>query len=233
MHRHISARRIALRALSGLAVPLAVVVGLAAPASAANSSWTESVYHGNGHSLGTAPATVAGSTVSFNFSPDTYAALLTSSDKSLTGDLSNTTVSDTVSVTGMNPSASFVDQNGGGCTPDNQNVRFYFASPSAGGNGNGFFTKYWWSNPVHVQLQNDGAGGVAPTTISVSLADPAQWSDWNGQQGDSSPDVTTAFDSAISKVGTIGLSFGGGCFFENGVSVTSGTATFNSQFSES
>jgi hypothetical protein len=65
------------------------------------------------------------------------------------------------------------------------------------------------------------------------MSDPSQWSDWHGQKGDSSSGVTAAFDSAISKVSEIGLSFGGGCFFENGVSITSGTATFNSQFSES
>ena len=226
-------RRMALRGAAALAVPLCVGVGLAMPASAANSAWTEYVYHANGNSLGAQPATVSGNTASFQFAPGTYAALLTTSDRSLTGDLSNSTVADTVSVTGMDPTASFVDQNGGGCTPDNQSVRFYFTSPSAGGGGNGFATKYWWSNPVSVQLLNDGSGGVAPTTISVSMADPSQWSDFNGQHADSSPGVTAAFDSAISKVSSIGLSFGGGCFFENGVSITSGTASFNSQFGES
>jgi hypothetical protein len=191
------------------------------------------MYKANGNSLTTAPATVSGSTVSFNFSPGTYAALLTTSDKSLTGDLSSSTVTDTVSVTGMDPTAAFVEQNGGGCTPDNQSVRFFFTSQNAGGNGSGFYARYWWSNPVSVQLTNDGTGGVAPTPISVSMSDPSQWSDWHGQKGDSSSGVTAAFDSAISKVSEIGLSFGGGCFFENGVSITNGTATFNSQFSES
>jgi hypothetical protein len=223
----------ALRGLAALAVPVCFAVGVAAPASAASSSWNESMYKANGNSLTTAPATVSGSTVSFNFSPGTYAALLTTSDKSLTGNLSNSTVNDTVSVTGMDTAASFVDQNGGGCLPDNQSVRFFFTSQNAGGNGSGFFSRFWWSNPVHVQLQNDGTGGVAPTMISVPVSDPSQWSNWDGKKGDSSPDVTAAFDSAISKVSAIGLSFGGGCFFENGVSITSGSATFNSQFSES
>jgi hypothetical protein len=223
----------ALRGLAAAAVPLCFAVGLGAPASAASASWTESVYHANGNSLGTAPATVSGSTVSFDFSPGTYAALLTTSDRSLTGDLSSSTVNDTVSVTGMDPTAAFVDQNGGGCTPDKQTVRFYFTSQNAGGNGNGFFTRFWWSNPINVQLQNDGTGGVTPTPISAAVSDPSQWSDWDGQQGNSSPTVTAAFENAITKVSGIGLSFGGGCFFANGVSITSGSATFNSQFSES
>jgi hypothetical protein len=56
----------------------------------------------------------------------------------------------------------------------------------------------------------------------VSMADPTQWSDWNGQRGDSSPAVTEAFLEAIHKVKEIGLSFGGECFFETGVTPTSG-----------
>jgi hypothetical protein len=217
-----------------VAIPLGLAVGLVAPASASSAPWTQSVYHGSGNSLQAVPANANGNTASFNFAPGVFTALLTSSDKSLTGDLSDTTLNDVVSVTSMDPSASFVDQNDGGCTPDNQTVRFYFTSPSA--SDHGFFTKFWWSNPIHVQLTNDGSGGVAPTPISVPLNDPTQWSDLDGKAATSSPDVTAAFDSAISRVATVGLSFGGGCFFENGVSITpggSGTATFTSAFGES
>jgi hypothetical protein len=217
--------------LAVLAVPLGLAVGLVTPASASTSAWTQYVYHANGNSLQGVPATASGTTASFDFTPGVFTALLTTSDKSLTGDLSNETLSDTVSVTNMDPTASFVDQNNGGCTPDNQTVRFYFTSPSA--SDHGFFTKFWWSNPVDVQLLNDGSGGVAPMTIAVSMSDPTKWSDWDGHEATSSPDVTAAFDSAISRVATVGLSFGGGCFFENGVSINSGTATFTSAFSES
>src|SRR6202042_2805961 len=115
----------------------------------------------------------------------------------------NSTLNDTVSVTGMDSTASFVDQNDGGCTPDNQTVRFFFTSPSA--SDHGFFTKFWWSNPVHVQLLNDGSGGITPTTIAVSMSDPTQWSDFEGQAANNSPDVTAAFDKAISNVNSVGL----------------------------
>ena len=40
-------------------------------------------------------------------------------------------------------------------------------------------------------------------SIVVSMSDPNQWSDWNGQRG-SNPAVTEAFLEAIQKVQTIG-----------------------------
>jgi hypothetical protein len=39
-------------------------------------------------------------------------------------------------------------------------------------------------------------------------------------------DTTAAFNAAAANPDLVGLSFGGGCFFENGVGVTGGTATF-------
>jgi hypothetical protein len=74
-------------------------------------------------------------------------------------------------------------------------------------------------------------GTESGTPITASMSDPTQWSDWNGQRGDSSPAVLEAFLEAIRKVKEIGLSFGGECFFETGVTPT---GTFNSeQFSSS
>jgi hypothetical protein len=37
---------------------------------------------------------------------------------------------------------------------------------------------------------------------------------------------------AIHNVQTVGLSFGGGCFFENGVTTSDGSGTFTSTFTE-
>ena len=64
--------------------------------------------------------------------------------------------------------------------------------------------------------------GNGTATLTVPLT-PSQWSDWNGQNGAS---VTAAFNAAVAKVSQIGLSFGGGCFFENGVTTTDGSGTF-------
>jgi hypothetical protein len=49
---------------------------------------------------------------------------------------------------------------------------------------------------------------------------------------DDSAEVMEAFQVAIHNVQTVGLSFGGGCFFENGVTTSDGSGTFNSTFTE-
>jgi hypothetical protein len=208
--------KIPYRVAGALLASVTLAVLAAAPALADSSSWKVYDYNPSGQALApSAPSSVAGNNVTFDFSAN-YTALLTSSDKSLTGDLTGKTLTDTVSWT--DPAGMFKDQNNGGCTPDNQTVRFYFASP-------GFaFTHFWWSNPASVTL----AGATATATITVPL-DTTGWSDFNGQPATSVP---AAFSAAVAKVSTVGLSFGGGCFFENGVTTTDGLGSFTSDFSE-
>jgi hypothetical protein len=205
--------------------------------SSSRSGWTVYDYNPSGQALaprvsdGSMPATTApDGTVSFAFLPNTYTALLTSTDSALTGDLSGKTLSDTISVSGS--AASFQAQNGDGCVYP-ANVRFYFTSPSAAGPSvgkAGFYTQSWWSNPANVLLLS---GQQPSMSISAMMSDPSEWSDWNGQRG-SNPAVTEAFMEASRNVQSIGLSFGGGCFFENGVTTTDGNPeTFSSQFSQS
>jgi hypothetical protein len=177
------------------------------------------------------PATTSGDTTSFQFLPNIYTALLTTTDPSLTGDLSTKTLNVIVSVTGG--AGTFQDQNNGGCTPDNKTVRFYFTSPKASGTTGpgtkGFYTQFWWSNPMSVPLVSDPQAAM---TISQPVNAMHMWSDWNGKFNDDSPEVMAAFQVAIQNVQTVGLSFGGGCFFENGVTTSDGSGTFNSTFTE-
>ena len=196
-------------------------------------SWTVYDYNPSGRALAprvsaaSMPATMASDgTVSFPFKLNTYTALLSTTDESLTGDLSNKTLQVTVSVAGG--AGTFKDQNGGGCLPDMQTVRFKFTSSTAGGT-TGFFTQFWWSNPVHVTLSTDPQPSM---TITQIVNSPSMWSDWNGKSADSSPEIMEAFQDAIHKVNAIGLSFGGGCFFENGVTTSDGQGTFSSKFTE-
>ena len=93
------------------------------------------------------------------------------------------------------------------------NVRLYFQTDNSGGFA---FTHYWWSNPESSVLAN----GTLTLTANVV---PPVWSDWNGQNGATQ---TPGFLDAASNVTTVGLSFGGGCFFENGVGTTDGSGTF-------
>lgn len=55
------------------------------------------------------------------------------------------------------------------------------------------------------------------------MSDPTMWSDWDGHSGTAEP---AGFAAAVSSVTAIGLSFGGGCFFENGIGTTDGSGTF-------
>lgn len=159
--------------------------------------------------------------IAFNFLdvPDT--ALLATShptyNGTLLGDLTGKTVSATVGVT-VNPTADF-DYYG---EPDGcgraANVRLYFQTDTGGKFEE---TDYWWSNPVSVDLE---ALKLGDQTIAASLSDPSQWSDFYGHFG-SDPQYAAAFAEAVKDVQLIGVSFGGGCFFENGVGIKAGTGS--------
>ena len=137
-------------------------------------------------------------------------------------------------------------QHGGGNCADNvpATVRFYFGSPSASGPGDpppgqpvdrlppaGFYTQFWWSNPVSLHLLT---GKQGPNLIAANMFDPTEWSDWDGKPA-TDPLVAAAFTKATQNVQAVGLSFGGDCFFETGVTPTPDTFTseqFSSTFTE-
>ena len=213
--------------------------------SSQTTTWTVYDYNPSNNALaprnapGKMPATTSGSETKFDFLPGKFTALLTTTDRSLTGDLSMTTLTDYIRVSG--PATTFMTQHNGGANCSSNipaAVRFYFVSPSASGSTvgtppAGFYTQFWWSNPMNLTL----TAGNQTGTITANVGDPAEWSDWNGQPA-SSPDVSAAFEKAIHHVQTVGLSFGGLCFFETGVTAEypSGTPppdeVFSSTFSE-
>src|ERR1700688_2511328 len=218
---------------SGTGTSCTLTMAAIAPSSE-TTEWTAYDYNPSNQAIAprtspnSMPATTTGTTTTFQFKAGIYTALLTTTDPSLTGDLSMKTLKDTISVNG--DAASFMTQHNGGDCVSNfpAAVRFYFRSPSASGPSTGtppagFYTQFWWSNPVDVRLLT---GNQPPTTIMANMFDPTEWSDWNGQRGDSSPAVTEAFLEATHKVLEIGLSFGGECFFETGVTPT---GTFTSE----
>src|SRR2546422_6576543 len=104
------------------------------------------------------PATTSGSTTTFQFKPEIYTALLSTTDPSLTGDLSAKTLTDMITVSG--DATSFMTRHNGGANCASNvpaAVRFYFRSPSASGPSigtppAGFYTQFWWSDAVHMDL---------------------------------------------------------------------------------
>ncbi len=107
--------------------------------STETAKWTVYDYNPSGQAIAprnspnSLPATTSGNTTTFQFKPDIYTALLTTTDPSLTGDLSGKTLTDTISLSGN--ATSFMTQHGGGDCVGNfpAAVRFYFRSPSASG----------------------------------------------------------------------------------------------------
>ncbi|HMH02380.1 MAG TPA: hypothetical protein VK555_13255 [Terriglobales bacterium] len=156
----------------------------------------------------------------FLYTPDT--ALLGTSHPSyrndLIGDMSGKTVSARVgvSVTSGNPVFTYYGQPSCGDVP--ANVRLYFET-----NTSGKFeeTDYWWSNPMSYSLESLKS---SDQNLVAVFSDPTEWSDYNGHFG-SDPAYTAAFAAAVKDVQFVGLSFGGGCFFENGVGIQPGTGS--------
>lgn len=162
------------------------------------------------------------------------------------------TLTATIQVVTSLPSTMFVGNPDGGCpglggTNCPGTVRLYFASnlPQAGmssclgTNGNSSHQivanefDYWWSHGVQATTLNPGGfyqfspiggGSNGIITLQVSL-DPLNWSDLCGTPGSAAP---TTFMASISNIKDVGLSFGSGFFFENGVGVdgNTGSATF-------
>ena len=107
----------------------------------------------------------------------------------------------------------------GACGTTPATVRLYFNTNGAFGFGNNtaWYGHYWWSNPVAAYALADG------TVTLTAQVTAANWSDWGGELATAVPDE---FAAAASNPDLIGFSFGGGCFFENGVGATGGDATF-------
>jgi hypothetical protein len=158
--------------------------------------------------------------IAFDFlvTPDTALLATTHSsyNNDLLGDLTGKSLSARVGVT-VTPGTVFTYYGEPDACGRPANVRFYFQT-----NTSGKFeeTDYWWSNPVSVDLQALTLGDV---TISTTFLG-ANWSDYFGHFG-GDPVYAEAFAAAVKDVQMIGLSFGGGCFFENGVGIRPGTGS--------
>jgi hypothetical protein len=212
------------RAVRGIIVGFSLVVlalssALPASADGAASKWKVGYYTpSNPGTLSMSSAVQGGGIASLGFTNLPNIALLATTHGSfkgqLLGDLSGKTLTATFEISGATGAFTYFGEG----TPDNPcgtpaSVRMYFTTDNSGGFA---FTHYWWSNPVSQVLGN----GTFTLTATV---EPAGWSDWNGQNGATQ---TAGFADAASNVILVGFSFGGGCFFENGVGTTDGSGTF-------
>jgi hypothetical protein len=184
--------------------------------------WMEYFYRANGAAPAPKPSTLAngGTAVAFNF-PDTpdvsgFNTKHPAYNDTLLGNLSGKTVSATYDITGATGPFIYYGQNTAtNPCPTPANVRLYFETNS---NDLGE-SQYWWSNPVSHPL------ATGSYSLMANL-NPASWSDRDGHPGTFDAAHSAAFAAAASDVQQIGLSFGGGCFFANGVGTSDGSGTF-------
>lgn len=210
--------------IAGLGSSLAFIPALThAAAGGGNSSpnWHVGYYNSSGRALSFAQAqNTSSGLASLNFTNQANTALLVtdqgSQQSTLLGNLSGKTVSATATLSNLPGPVTYYNEPDA-CGGTTSYVRYFFETSNAGGFDE---THYWWSNPVAAPLDTDGPVGLASVSFNGSM-----WSDFNGHFGNDSL-YSTGFQNAVNHVTTIGLSFGGGCFFENGVGTSDGTGTF-------
>ena len=199
--------------LAGTAT-IATALFSSAPVLADASNWKVGYYTPSGRALSLANAKPGAGIASLDFTNQSDTALLVTmhgaSKGDTLGDLTGKTIHATFDVSGV--TGDFMYFGEPSCGGTTANTRLFFQTD----NGGGFqYTHYWWSDAAWTPLAN----GTFALTAKV---EPAGWSDWNGQLG---VDQVAGYMDAASNVTTIGLSFGGGCFFENGIGTTDGSGT--------
>lgn len=130
----------------------------------------------------------------------------------LAGDITDTTITATFSIDGGGSLEYSLD--GGNVSGYSPMARIFFETSTPGSFAE---TDYWWSHAGAAALSADGS----TVTITASVGSPSDWTDFYGQSN------TDAFEAAAAHATYVGLSFGGGYFFANGVGVNVGTATFH------
>jgi len=201
----------------GFVLVLAALVS-SSPVLAGGSDWKVGYYTPSGRALSMASADLPSSGLAtFDFTAQDNTALLVTDhgSSSLLGDDTSKTITATFDISGATDAFTYFGEG----TPINPcgtpaNARLFFQTSNAGGFDE---THYWWSNPASAPL----ADGTSTVTATVN---GAEWSDFYGHFGND-PAYSAGFNAAASNVTTIGLSFGGGCFFENGVGTADGSGT--------
>jgi hypothetical protein len=182
---------------------------------AASTTWKLYSFNSSGRALRAQKVSfeTATNTVSFTFPETADAAYLTSSKVGEFGDLTNQTLHGTASITNVAPGTTFANYPGCTGSSGDPTVGLYFSTKATGGFNPAV---YWWSTkrvPLATIINT-------PTVLDTALAQ-GMWTDYYGH---SDP---AAFAAAVKNVVDWGVSFGGDCFYANGVGTPSGSADFS------
>ena len=195
------------RVLAGV-ITLVSLVGTMTAASAASPTWK----------LADGSVEDSPGVATFNFAVPDKVRLLSSDATEVIGNGDERGKTMIASFTVQGVSGTFTYGGQPSCGGTTANVRLYFESISPGTKF--AYTNYWWSDTAWQVL----ASGTGPQTLTAVVDPTLAWSDWNGQP--SSGINMAAFQAAASNVTAVALSFGGGCFFENGVGTSDGSGSF-------
>lgn len=142
---------------------------------------------------------------------------------STSGSVNGATISATFFIEASSP--VYTGANVGGCVVP-VSTRFYFTSNRSIyklSTADKYPNLYWWCSQsaaiAYIEQVDDGSLVTITATVT-----PSGWSNANGQ---SAARQLAGFNTATSAVRHIGLAFGGGCFFDTGVGVSSGSSTFH------
>jgi hypothetical protein len=83
------------------------------------------------------------------------------------------------------------------------------------------WSSFWYSNPVKLDL---AALKTGDATLTVDL-DPTQWADGQEVPATADADHLSSFATAVAHVDHVGLTFGGGRHFHDGVGIVPGTGS--------
>lgn len=196
-------------------LPLFAMLVATAPVTASADSAPWHVYNltASGRTLSSPQAAGQNTDVAtFDFlSTPTTSYLL---NHQLGGDIREKTIKATFSITGSGTLDYNMTDNVSGYSPT---VRIFFETSSTGGFNQ---SNFWWSHP--------GATNISAEMNEVTIeATVEATSDWTDYFAGSASDLSEAFNAAAANATYVGLSFGGGFFFANGVGMETGTATFH------
>jgi hypothetical protein len=163
-----------------------------------------------------------------NYLLNTYTISLSESN-TITATINVVTTCVVVTMTSPCPTTTFVG-NPNGVLPQPITVRLFIQSnlPEDGsatcGVGHKNVDNYWWSVAPGSSYDFTNGGTVTTVTLKATLS-PSNWSGICGNSGASDP---ASFAASISDIKYIGLSFGSGFFYANGMGVdgSTGMATF-------
>jgi len=100
-------------------------------------------------------------------------------------------------------------------------ARLFFSCLSGYDNNTTQPTNFWFNTPW-VEISTNGA----TNTLTATLDHFGDWTDAGGPYSSANDDLVGGFWNTVSNVCQIGLAFGGGSFYDTGIAVTSGQATF-------